>query len=439
MDWLVTLVTAALCLYMAWTIGANDVANSMGTPVGAGCITIRQALLIAATCEFAGAVLVGSDVTDTIRKGIVQPSAVVVPGDPLLGPARLCLGMACALLASALWLHIATWLGMPVSTTHSIVGAVAGFGIVAAGWASVDWGRMAGIVSSWFISPIAGVALGYLIFKFISRSVLGRAKPIKAAVVVTPVIVFVVVAVVALATVYDGLKNLVEKGSLVVSGWGAILLSAAIGTLAALLSVVLVRRYARGCGRLPLPEQLRKVERLFVPLAVLAACSVSFAHGANDVANAVGPVAAIVDILKTGGVQEKVPVPFWILALGGAGIVLGLGTYGYAVMRTIGTEITEITPSRAVATGIATASTVLVCTRLGLPVSTSHTVVGAVLGVGLARGLGAVNRRVTRNIFGSWLATVPAAAGMTIVLFLLGRLAGVDAFLKQVMPSGPTP
>jgi PiT family inorganic phosphate transporter len=260
---------------------------------------------------------------------------------------------------------------------------------------------------------------------------------VAAAIRATPVIVFAVFVIVALATIYDGLKNLIARGRMFMTGPRAILISVAVGLVAAIVSRFLVRRLVKESSELPLPEQLRRAERVFVPLAILAACTVSFAHGANDVANAVGPLAAVADVMRTGAVKMSVQVPFWILALGGVGIVLGLATYGYQVMRTIGVEITEITPSRAVAAGIATSTTVLACTRLGLPVSTSHTVVGAVLGVGLARGLAAVNRRVTRNIFGSWLATVPAAAGMTIVLFLLGRLVGLDVLLRRVMLTAP--
>ncbi|HUT36427.1 MAG TPA: inorganic phosphate transporter [Planctomycetota bacterium] len=434
MEWLVAGSVVLLCLYMAWTIGANDVANSMGAAVGSGCITIRQALVIAAIFEFAGAVLVGSDVTDTIRKGIVEPSALAK------SPEVLCLGMACALLASALWLHVATWMGMPVSTTHSIVGAVAGFGVVAAGIQAVHWGKIVSIVASWFISPIAGLVLGYIIFKFILRSVLTRAQPVVAASNVAPIIVFLTTLVLAMATLYDGMKNLLKPGGALAAwatGSRAIAAAVVVSLVCAGATWLLLRRRAQAQAGLPLADQLRRVERLFIPLAVMAACSVSFAHGANDVANAVGPLAAVVDLLKHGVVRKEVPVPLWILGLGGVGIVLGLATYGYTVMRTIGKEITEITPSRAVAAGIATAATVLTCTRMGLPVSTSHCVVGAVLGVGLARGLGAVNRRVVRNICGSWLATVPAAAGMAMLLFVLGHYFGVDVFLKQLMPALP--
>ena len=430
MTWIIV-ATTLIGLYMAWTIGANDVANSMGPVVGSGSLTARQALIVAGLCEFAGAVLVGSDVTNTIRKGIVEPTSLAAH------PEVLCLGMACALLSAAVWLHLATWWGMPVSTSHSIVGAVAGFGVVAAGCGSVYWGKLGQIVLSWFISPIAGLILGFVVFRLIIRTVLGKPDPMAAAVRATPVLAFVVAAIVCLATIYKGLKNLIAAGRMEMTGSGALAIAAAIGIVVALISRAFVRRHMKGCEELSLAEQLARVERVFVPLAVISACSVAFAHGANDVANAVGPLAAVVDIVRTGTVKMSVQVPLWVLALGGVGIVVGLGTFGYRVMRTIGGAITEITPSRAVAANIAAATTVLVCTRLSLPVSTSHTIVGAVLGVGFARGLGAVNKRVARNIFGSWLLTVPAAAGLAVVLFLIGRLFGVDDLIRQVIQSAP--
>lgn len=431
MGWVVIALAALIGLYMAWAIGANDVANSMGPVVGSGAITIRQALIVAGVCEFAGAVLVGSDVTNTIRKGIVEPTALAG------APEVLCLGMACALLSAALWLHLATCFGMPVSTSHSIVGAVAGFGVVAAGWDAVYWGKMGQIVLSWLISPIVGLVLGFIAFRIIFRTVLGKSDPIAAAVRMTPAIVFVVTLVVALATIYKGLKNLTAPGETAITGGRAFLIAAALGILAALISRFFVRRYIQGADKLSLPEQLRRVERVFVPLAVVSACSVAFAHGANDVANAIGPLAAIADIVRSGTVKMRVNVPLWVLVLGGVGIVIGLGTFGARVMRTIGGAITEITPSRAVAANIAAATTVLACTRLALPVSTSHTIVGAIFGVGLARGIGAVNKRIAVNIFCSWLLTVPAAAGVSVLLFLLGRLVGVDVFLRNVLLSAP--
>jgi len=431
MVWIVLLFTAAAGLYMAWTIGANDVANSMGPVVGSRSVTIAQAIVVAGLCEFAGAVVAGSDVTNTIRKGIVEPSALAAT------PEVLCLGMICALLAAAVWLHAATWWGMPVSTSHSIVGAVAGFGVVAAGAGSVYWGKLGQIVLSWFISPVVGLVLGFAIFRIIIRTVLGRAEPMAAAVRVTPVLAFVAALIVTLATIYKGLKNLMAQGRMEMTGGRALAIAALVGAVAALVSRLLVRRSLRRCEGLSLAEQLLKVEGIFVPLAVISACSVAFAHGANDVANAIGPLAAVADIVATGSVKMSVHVPLWVLVLGGVGIVLGLGTFGYRVMRTIGSAITEITPSRAVAANIAAATTVLACTRLSLPVSTSHTIVGAVLGVGFARGIGAVNRAITRNIFGSWLLTVPAAAGVAIALFLLGRLLGADLLLAQVIHAAP--
>jgi PiT family inorganic phosphate transporter len=419
-------ITILLGLYMAWSIGANDVANSMADAVGSRAITIRWAIIAAGICEFAGAILVGSHVTDTIRKGIVSPQVLV--GNPEV----FVLGMMSALLAAAAWLHVATWMGMPVSTTHSIVGAVAGFGVVAAGWGAVNWGKMGQIVASWFISPVAGGLVAFLLFKLINRLILGRRRPARAAVSITPYIVFLAALVVTLATLYKGLKHIVAREASWLTGNVAILLSVGIGILSALVARILIKRYLKGKHKRPLREQLELVERTFAPLVVITSCSVAFAHGANDVANAIGPLAAVVDIIRSGSVKMQVHVPPWILALGGAGIVLGLSTYGYRVMRTVGNDITQITPSRGVAADIAATMTVLICTRLKLPVSTTHTLVGAILGIGLARGLGAVNRRVTRNIFGSWLITVPTAAVLAILFFLAGRLFLLHVISKAI-------
>ncbi len=423
-------IAAALGLYMAWSIGANDVANSMADAVGSKSITIRKAVIAAGVCEFAGAVLVGSHVTDTIRKGIVAPQALAdIPGAlPSEAAALLVLGMAGALLAAAVWLHLATWFGMPVSTTHSIVGAVAGFGIAAAGWAAVQWATMGKIVASWFISPVAGAVMGFLMFKLISRFILGKEAPARAAVRLTPIVVFIAAMVVSLATIYKGLKYFVAERAPWLTGNVALLIAVGFSVASALVSRWMLQRRLRPHEQEPLAQQLEQVERAYAPLVVITSCSVAFAHGANDVANAVGPLAAVVDIVQTGALKMKVAVPFWILALGGVGIILGLATYGYRVMYTVGTKITQLTPTRGVAADIAATTTVLVCTRLELPISTTHTLVGAILGVGLARGLGAVNRRVTRSIFGSWLVTVPIAAVLSAVFFLLGR-----AFLLDVI------
>jgi len=433
MDFLIIGLAAVIGLYMAWNIGANDVANSMADAVGSRAITVKQAVIAAGICEFAGAVLVGSHVTETVRKGIVNPVAITnVPG-LMEGDAAtiFILGMTAALLSAAFWLHFSTKIGMPVSTTHSIVGAVAGFGIVAAGWSSVSWGKMTQIVLSWFISPIAGGLIAYIIFQFISKFILGQRKPAKAAIRFTPIIVFFLFFTVILATIFKGLKNVIGSIPWLTENVSFVI-ALVFGLAAAVVSRKLLERRLKDKSKLPLAQQLELIEKIYAPLVVISSCSVAFAHGANDVANAVGPLAAIVNILQQGSVEMKVGIPFWILALGGAGIVFGLSTYGYKVMHTVGTEITEITPSRGVAADIAATFTVLVCTRMKLPISTTHTLVGAILGIGLARGLAGINSQITRKIFGSWLLTVPAAAIVAILLYLVEHYFFFD-FVKSLV------
>lgn len=434
MDVIIIAAIALLGLYMAWNIGANDVANSMADAVGSGALSVKQAVIAAGICEFAGAVLVGSHVTDTIRKGIVDPSAIAsMPGLAEGEPAALLvIGMAAALLSAAIWLNFATWTGMPVSTTHSIVGAVAGFGIVAAGIGSVNWGKMGQIVASWFISPFAGGLMAFIIFKVISRLILGSEKPVKAAIRVTPYIVFFLAMVVTLATIYKGLKH-VLKGVDWMTDTRSLYIAIGISVIAMIFSKMHVKKKLAGKDDLPLYEQLEQVEKVYVPLVIISSCAVAFAHGANDVANSVGPLAAVANILRTGTVEMKVPVPMWILMLGGAGIVFGLATYGYRVMATVGTKITEITPTRGVAADIAATATVLICTRMKLPVSTTHTLVGAIMGIGLARGLSGIDSRIAKKIFKSWLITVPAAAIVCIILFLLGRALILDFVVGLVL------
>lgn len=417
--------TVALGFYMAWTIGANDVANSMADAVGSGSCTIRQAIIAAGICNFAGAVLVGAHVTDTVRKGIVDPRALI--SLPQLtdtqGAALLVLGMMSALLAAAIWIHIATIFGMPVSTTHSIVGAVAGFGIVAAGWAAVHWGKMGQIVASWIISPVLGGIISYILFRLISRFILGQERPTRSAMQFAPVLIFFTFFVIFSAIAFKGLKHIVAAEKI---SWltDSVALSIAIsgGLIAAIISKLYLSNKLKLFYRHALAERLERVERVFAPLVFLTSCTVAFAQGANDVANAVGPLAAVVEIFRTGDVQMKVAVPTWILMLGGVGIVVGLSMYGYRVMTTVGTKITQITPSRGLAADIASMTIVLICSRLKLPVSTTHTLVGAIIGVAFARGLGAINKEVTRNILGSWVITVPAAAIIAIIIFLVGRL-----------------
>jgi inorganic phosphate transporter, PiT family len=437
MDLLILGVVAIVGLYMAWNIGANDVANSMADAVGSRAVTIRQAVILAGICEFAGAVLVGNHVTDTVRQGIVDPGTLAAMPGLREGEAAalMVLGMGAALLAAAIWLHIATLTGMPVSTTHSIVGAIAGFGIMAAGWGSVNWGKMGQIVASWFISPVAGGLIAFLFFNYISKAILGSEQPVAAARRHTPYIVFFLTGVVTLATIYKGLTHLIRGYE-----WLTDTHTLVFALFISLLAAVVFRKYLdyrlRGRESYPLPAQLEAVESVYVPLVIISSCSVAFAHGANDVANAVGPLAAVAQILQTGAVEMQVAVPFWVLFLGGTGIVLGLATYGYRVMTTVGSRITEITPTRGVAADVAATFTVLVCTRLKLPISTTHTLVGAIIGIGLARGLAGVNKDIVARIFKSWLITVPAAAMISITLFLLGSHFLMDDLREIVLSAG---
>jgi PiT family inorganic phosphate transporter len=389
------LLALAIGLFMAWNIGANDVANAMGTSVGSGALTLRQAVVVAAVFEFGGAVLVGGHVTSTIKGGILSPELF---SDT---PEIFMFGMAAALLGAAIWLLVATMFGLPVSTTHSIVGAVVGFGIITVGWGNVNWGTMASIVLSWVVSPLCGGLLAFLTFTFISRKIILADSPYDATVRWAPYLVAVVGFTLSLSILYKGLKNLNLDLPFTVAGPACL----AIG------GVWLKRRHR------PAGFSVVAVERLFAGLQVITACYVAFAHGANDVANAIGPLAGILQVYQDGTLAAKAPVPIWILAMGGVGIVVGLGTYGYKVIMTIGHQITSMTPTRGFSAEFGAATTVLAASRLGLPISTTHTLVGAVIGVGFARGLAALNLRVIRNIVTSWIITIPAAGLISVIAF----------------------
>lgn len=410
------LVTILAGGYMAWNIGANDVANAMGTSVGSGALTLGRAVLLAGIFEFLGAVLVGSHVTDTIR-GKILDAALFAPTGPMGadGPLVLALGMLSALMAAGLWLHLASFLSLPVSTTHSIVGAVVGVGIVAVGFGGIEWATVGSIVMSWVVSPLLGGILAFTTFLVVRARVLRNPDPISATRAIAPHLIFIVVTLIALSFIYKVLRNIMDTPPFILA-LGA---SMALGLLCALITWAGVRRR-------PAPEGIRPyvyVERIFAGLQIVTACYVAFAHGSNDVANAIGPVAAVVNLSTTGfaDLVTQVAVPMWVLFLGGAGIVLGLATYGYRVIATVGKEITEMTPTRGFAAEFGAATTVLIASRMGLPVSTTHTLVGAVIGVGFAQGIGALNMRVIRNIIGSWLATVPAAAGVASLIFIALR------------------
>ncbi len=395
---MVILLAVASGFAMAFAIGANDVANSMATAVGAKAISPKQAVIIASFLEFLGAVLFGSHVTSTITKGILKPDAVTQPD-------LLVLGAFAALFSSSIWILAATVWGMPVSTTHSIVGGMAGFGIAAAGWNAVNWKVMISIISSWILSPLAGGLLAYSIFKMVSFFILRRPSPAKAVKKAGPVIVaitfFIIVYLFCIKTLKMDQKTSVFLGTVV-------------SIAAALVGYLALKKYYRVKTR-----DYEMVEGVFKRLQIMTSCYVSFSHGANDVANAVGPIAVIYWVIKTGAISPKVQVPIWILMMGGFGISLGVLLLGYRVMKTIGRDITELNNTRGFCIDFSTASTVLISSVFGLPVSTTHIVMGSVVGVGMARGVEVVNVGVLKNIVFSWLMTVPLAAGLSALLFKL--------------------
>jgi len=396
-------LAAGLALYMAWAIGANDVANAMGTSVGSGALTIRGAILVAAVLEFSGAFLAGGHVTDTVRKGILDMDQVT--------DASLLYGMLAALASAATLLLGATRLGLPVSTTHSIVGAIVGFGAVAIGIDAVNWGKVWQIVLSWVTSPLISGALAFVIFQITRRLILDREDPLAATKRIGPFFYFYVVFIISLVTLFKGLKNTPIDLDLP----RAMMASVALGGVGYVVGYVILTRIRPG-ARDP-SHRFSQVERIFVALQILTACAVAFAHGSNDVANAIGPLAAVVSVVDGGAVANKAPVQPWMLAVGGFGIVVGLATWGYRVMETVGKKITELTPSRGFAAELAAATTIVLASRLGIPISTTHTLVGAVLGVGLARGIGALDLRVVGQIVASWVLTLPIAAGLAIFFY----------------------
>ena len=399
-------LAVSACIYMACNIGANDVANAMGTSVGSSSLTFKQAIYIAAIAEFAGAFFVGGHVSDTIRKGMLDPT--IFSETPII----LVYGMIAALLSAALWLNIASYLAWPVSTTHSIVGAVVGFGIMAGGMDAINWIKVWSVVMSWVVSPLIGGLVAFLLFRFLTNQVFRRRNPLLYAKRILPYMVFLVCVILANAMFYKGLKNL----HLNFSFPEAILYSFIVGAIGFFIAKPLSKKIS-DVPRKEIHKQLEATENIFKYLQITTAFYIAFAHGSNDVANAVGPLAAVFSILNSGTVEMKVAMPTWILALGGGFIVFGLLIWGRRVMETIGKKITEITPSRGFCATFAAATVVLICSKMGLPVSTTHTLVGSVIGVGLARGLPTLNLGIVKEIVMSWLATVPFTALLAAILF----------------------
>jgi PiT family inorganic phosphate transporter len=396
-------------LFMAWGIGANDVANAMGTSVGSGAITIKQAVLIAAIFEFSGAFLAGGQVTKTIRKGIVD--AQLLSGSPDL----LVYGMLAALLAAGIWLLVASRFGWPVSTTHTIVGAIVGFAAVGIGFEAVKWAKVGSIVMSWVVSPALAGIISYWLFRSVQTFILNTDHPFENAKRYVPYYIFLTGFIIALVTMFKGLKH-VGLETTMLQNYG---MAFVIGFIIMVLGIMRIKKIQID----PAADKdfhFANVERVFGVLMVVTACAMAFAHGSNDVANAIGPVAAVVGIVQSGGeVAQKSALPLWVLILGGGGIVAGLLMYGKHVIATVGKNITELTPSRGFAATLAAATTVVLASGTGLPISTTHTLVGAVLGVGLARGIGALNLNVVRTIFLSWIVTLPAGAIMSSAFFFM--------------------
>ncbi|WOH39035.1 anion permease [Thalassotalea fonticola] len=392
---------------MAWGIGANDVANAMGTSVGSKALTIKQAIIIAMIFEFAGAYLAGGEVTSTIRKGIIDSSFYIDT------PELLVFGMISALLAAGTWLLIASYMGWPVSTTHSIVGAIVGFSAIGVGVHTVDWGSVGGIVGSWIITPLIAGVFSFVIFNSAQKLIFDTDNPLDSAKKWVPLYMFLAGFVLSLVTIKKGLKHI---GLNIGSAEGYMY---AIGV--AILVAVIGKFFI---SRLKFKESKNRranyinVEKVFAVLMVITACGMAFAHGSNDVANAIGPLAAVVSIVGNDGeIASKAALAWWILPLGGIGIVAGLALFGHRVMKTIGTGITHLTPSRGFAAELAAACTVVVASGTGLPISTTQTLVGAVLGVGMARGIAAINLGVVRNIVVSWVVTLPVGAGLSIMFY----------------------
>ena len=396
-------------LFMAWGVGANDVANAMATSVGSKALTIKQAIIIAAIFEFLGAYLAGGQVTATIRKGMMDTSLLVD------SPELLIYGMLASLLAAGIWLLVATRAGWPVSTTHSIVGAIVGFAAVGIGIDAVNWSKVGMIAMSWVISPLLAGIVSYALFRSVQKLIFDAEKPFQASKKYVPYYIFLVGFVIALVTLFKGLKHVGLEFTTVES----YVIATIVGFISMLVGKYFIQKLKFDASA-DEDYHFTNVEKVFGVLMMFTASAMAFAHGSNDVANAVGPLAAVVSIVESGGqVAQKSLMPAWILLLGGLGIVAGLVMYGKKVIATVGTNITELTPSRGFAATLAAAGTVVIASGTGLPISTTHTLVGAVLGVGMARGIAALNMNVVRTIFMSWVITLPAGAILSIMIFFM--------------------
>jgi len=463
---ILTIIVLLVGFYMAWNIGANDVSNAMGTSVGSGALTLKRAVIIAAVFEFSGAYFLGSSVSSTMQSELIDVTRFAADPDTLI------FGMCGALLGTGIWLQIASYFGLPVSTTHAIVGAIVGFGALTLGITGVEWGMIGSIASSWILSPIMSGFISYLIFSILQRNILFALNPAHATKRLIPILLFFVFGTFALSMIFNGIGRFNVNFTLP----QALLLSTVIGALAFAVGLLVVRRIKIPKTSLETPSRLipfklislekaikhlRRVrtgsidethnkitelleqmhnikrdmrqktrfskrtteydlvEKAFASMQIISACFVALAHGANDVANAIAPVAAVIDTIQNGVSASAAAVPSWLLAFGGVGIIVGLATWGWRVIMTIGRKITELTPTRGFSAEFGAALTILLASKLGLPISTTHCLVGAVLGVGLARGIRALNLRTLKDIALSWVITLPASALMSVICYFI--------------------
>ncbi|WP_417686803.1 inorganic phosphate transporter [Pseudidiomarina gelatinasegens] len=406
-------LAAAFGFFMAWGIGANDVANAMGTSVGSKALTIKQAIIVAMIFEFAGAYLAGGEVTSTIRKGIIDSGYFVDT------PELLVFGMIGSLLAAGTWLLLASWAGWPVSTTHSIIGAIVGFSAVGVGVDSVNWGSVLGIIGSWVITPMIAGLIAYFIFLSAQKLIFDSDNPLNMAKRYVPYYMAMTGFMISLVTIKKGLKHV----GIELTSFEGYSLAIGIAIAVGILGKILISRLKFD----PAADKnmhYTNVEKVFAVLMIVTACAMAFAHGSNDVANAIGPLAAVVSIVQSGGeISSKAALAWWVLPVGALGIVAGLAMLGRRVIATIGKGITHLTPSRGFAAELAAATTVVIASGTGLPISTTQTLVGAVLGVGMARGIAALNLGVVRNIVVSWVVTLPAGAIMSIIFYFIIKAA----------------
>ncbi|MEW6350131.1 MAG: inorganic phosphate transporter [Thermodesulfobacteriota bacterium] len=401
-DLYILIISVVAGAYMAWNIGANDVANSMASAVGSKAITMRQALVLATILTFAGATLVGSHVSETIRKGIVY-------SDTIGNHRVVVLGLLSALISASLWVCLSTYKSLPVSTTHSIVGAMIGFGLVAGGPSAVNWRQVSVIVTSWVLSPLLSALCGFLMFRAIDKMILSRMDTVTGAERTTPVLVALTIYIMTLSLFLD--TPLGKKLGL--ATFHACLMSLGVAVTVYLALRVILRALFRR-------HRPAVAEEIFRYLQVMTSCYVAFGNGANDVANAMGPLAGVYYVATTGSLAEKAPVPVWMLAFGGMMICVGISTWGYRVIETMGSKITELTCIRGFTVEFSAATMILVASMMGLPVSTTHAAVGAYVGVGLARGLqGLLDLGVLWRILLYWVITVPVAAVTCAVIFFV--------------------